>query len=128
MRKLWQKYQNWLKLGKQNRVYRYTPNVYRYTFGSGRVYRYTFKVYRYMSPENAQNVCFSHIFPYFSTPSTLHFKHTSKPFHISLITSLLLNSSFIAYLISKIHHELLSTHSNMGNNPYINQIQEFVRV
>ena len=31
------------------------------------MYRYRFKVYRYMSPENAQNVCFSPIFPYFDT-------------------------------------------------------------
>ena len=31
MIKLWPKYENWSKLGKQNRVYRYTPNVYRYT-------------------------------------------------------------------------------------------------
>ena len=41
MSKLWLKYENWLKLGKQNRVYRYTPKVYRYTLASGGVYRYT---------------------------------------------------------------------------------------
>ena len=30
MRKLWPKYENWSKLGKQNMVYRYTSNMYRY--------------------------------------------------------------------------------------------------
>ena len=40
--------------------------------------------------------------------STLYFKHTSKPFHMSLVTSFLLNSSINTYLISTINHELLS--------------------
>ena len=31
MRKLWLKYKNWLKLGTEQQVYRYTPKVYRYT-------------------------------------------------------------------------------------------------
>ena len=62
MSKLWPKYENWSKLGKQNIMYRYTPNMYRYMLGSGGVYRYTFKVYRYMSPENAQNVYFFFFF------------------------------------------------------------------
>ena len=48
-------------------MYRYRSNLYRYRFGSGGVYRYRFKVYRYMSPKNAQNVCFSPIFPYVDT-------------------------------------------------------------
>ena len=64
MIKLWLKYENWSKL---SRVYRYMCDMYRYMFGSVRVYRYMFKVYRYMSPENAQNVYFSPIFPYVDT-------------------------------------------------------------
>ena len=58
---------------------------------------------------NAQNVCFSPHFSIFLIPnSTLYFKHTSKPFHISLVTSIILNSSFNTYLKSKTYHDLLS--------------------
>ena len=58
-----------------------------------KVYRYMIKVYRYTSPKMAQNVCFSPIFPCFDIQSTLHFKHTSKPFQIHLRISFLFNSS-----------------------------------
>ena len=60
MSNLWSKYETWSKQENQNRVYRYM-------FGFVRVYRYMFKVYRHMSPENAQNVYFSPIFPYVDT-------------------------------------------------------------
>ena len=53
-------------------------------------------------------VFFSHFFIFLIPNSTLYFKHTSKPFHMSLVTSFLLNSSFNTYLLSTIYHELLS--------------------
>ena len=43
------------------------PHLYRYRFGSRGLYRYRSKVYLYRSPKNAQNVCFSPIFPYVDT-------------------------------------------------------------
>ena len=50
-------------------------------------------------------VPFFHIFP---PNSTLYFIHTSKPFQIHLVTSIILNFSFNTYLNSKTYHELLS--------------------
>ena len=108
MSKLWTKYENWSKLGKQNRVYRYTPNMYQYMLGSGRVYRYTFKVYRYMSPENAQNVYFLPFFHIFDTQfnSILHkhFKTIPNSSYNLYFYSILLS---ITYLSSKFFHEFL---------------------
>ena len=130
--KLWPKYKNWSKLGKQNRVYRYMSNMY-----------------RYMLAKNDQNtrcigtcsgctgtchekcpecVFFSHFSIFFHPKPTLYFIHTSKPFHIHLMTSIILKSSFNTSLISKILHELLSTHSNMGYDLYITLTCKLVRV
>ena len=127
MRKLWPKYENWSKLGRQNRVYRYTPNVYPYT---PNVYPYTPNVYPYTLAKNDQNlkctdtcsrctgthhrkmprVCV--LVPFFHIlilNSTLHFKHTSNPFPIHLGISFLFNSSFNSYHSSKIFHEFPPT-------------------
>ena len=108
MSTLWSKYENWSKLENRAWVYRYMFKVYQYMFGSVRVYRYMFKVYRYMSPENAQNVYFLPFSIFLIPNSTLYFIHTSKPFHIHLVTSIILNSSFNTYLNSKTYHDLLS--------------------
>ena len=128
MSTLWPKYENWSKLGKQNRVYRYTLNVYRYTWPlvgcTGTLlfmYRYTFR--------NLPRLCIFSLFSILLIPnSILYFIYTSKPFHIHFVTSFLFNSSFNTYLYFKIYHELLSNNSNMGYDPYTNQIQGFFRV
>ena len=129
MSKLWLKYENWSKLGKQNRVYRYTLKVYRYTFASGGVYRYTTVHVPVHLPKIAQICFFLPFFSLFLIPNSIsYFIYTSKPFHIHFVTSFLFNSSSNTYLYFKIYHELLSNNSNMGYDPYTNQIQGFVRV
>ena len=74
MSMLWPKYENWSKLGKQNRVYRYTLNVYRYTLASGGVYRYTTVHVPVHLPKFAQIVYFIPFFHTFDTQfnSILH--------------------------------------------------------
>ena len=102
MRKLWPKYENWSKQENQNRLYRYKSNLYRY---KSNLYRYKSNLYRYKLAKNDQNrsctgtssnctgtshsgmprMCvFSPIFSCFDIQSTLHFKHTSKPFKFTL--------------------------------------------
>ena len=126
MSKLWLKYENWSKLETEHHMYRYTFNMYRYTFN----------MYRYMLAQNDQNLTctgtcsrctgtcsrctgtchpkmprmcvFVPFFHILLPNSTLYFIHTSKPFHIHLVISFLLKSSFTSYLLSKIYHELLS--------------------
>ena len=129
MSKLWLKYKNWLKLGKQNRVYRYRSNMYRYMFSSGRVYRYMFKVYRYMSPENAQNVCFSPIFPYFCIPNQLYTSYTHQNHFIIILTSLFysIHLSILSFFQQFIMN-YSQTHYFMDPNPYITLTCKLVRV
>ena len=122
MRKLWPKYENWLKLGTEQQVYRYTPKLYRYNLAkkdqkrkcTGTLSNCTVQVTR-----NALKCVFSHIFPYVSTPinSTLqtHIKITPKSswnlfsfqflfqFHIFLQKSIM---------------DFFQNPSNMGYNPY----------
>ena len=62
------------------------------------------------------------------TKSTQYSIYTSKPLQIHLEISILLNSSFITYLSSKLFMNYSQNKSIMGHNPYINQIQGFVRV
>ena len=72
---------------------------------------------------------FSPIFPYFSTQSTLYSIYTSRPLQIHLVISFILKSSFNTYLSSKPFMIFFSkNNSNMGHNPYTNQIQGFVKV
>ena len=92
------------------------------------MYWYKFKVYRYKSLKSAQNVCFSPIFPYFDTQSTLHFKHTSKPFQIPLESLFYSISLSILILIQRPRMNYFKNHSNMGYDPYTNQAPRFVRV
>ena len=85
MSKLWQKYKTWSKLGKHNRVYRYTPKVYRYTLASGGVYRYTTVHVPVHLPEFAQKVYFLpfffHIFDtQFNSILHIHLKTISYSF------------------------------------------------
>ena len=127
MSKLWSKYENWLKQEKQNRVYRYTPNMYQYMLGSGRVYRYTFKVYRYLSPENAQNVYFLPFSIFLIPNSTLYSINTSKPFQIHLGISFLFNSSFNfisvfknpSWISSKTLLIWVTTHTQIKHEDYL---------
>ena len=132
MIKLWPKYENWLKLENRTGVYRYMSNMYRYMLAkndqnltcTGTCSRCTGTCHRKM-PRMCVFVLFFHIF---DTLSTLYSIYTSKPFQIHPITSILLNSSFNTSLISKILHELLSTHSNMGYDLYITLTCKLVRV
>ena len=132
MRKLWPKYENWSELGTEQQVYRYTPKVYRYTLAkndqnpkcTGTCSRCTGTCHPKV-PRMCVFVTFFHIL---ILKSTIHFKHTSKPFHISLVTSFLLNSSFKTYHSSKSIMNFFQNLSNMGYNPYTIQSQGFVRV
>ena len=60
--------------------------------------------------------------------STQYSIYTSKPLQIHLEISILLNSSFITYLSSKLFMNYSQNKSIMGHNPYINQIQRFFMV
>ena len=112
MRTLWPKYENWLKLGNEHQVYRYTPNVYRYTLvkndqnpkctGTGS------KCTGTGDPKMPRMCIFVPYFHILLPKSTPYFIHTSKPFQIHLVTSIILNSSFNTYLNSKTYHDLLS--------------------
>ena len=105
MSNLWSKYENWSKLEMQNRVYRYIPNVYRYTLAkndqkpkcTGTCSKCTGTLHR-----KVPKMCvFSHFSCTFIHGSLLYFLHTSKTFQY---------------------------HSNMGYDPYTNQAPRFVRI
>ena len=98
MGKLWQKYKNWSKQEKHNRVYRYMSNMYRYLLAkndqnptcTSTCSRCTGTCH-VKCPEY---VFFSHFSIFFMPNSTLYFIYTSRPFQIHLVISFLLNSSF----------------------------------
>ena len=71
---------------------------------------------------------FLHFFHRLLPKSTQYSIYTSKPLQIHLEISILLNSSFITYISSKLFMDYSQNKSIMGHNPYINQIQGFVRV
>ena len=71
---------------------------------------------------------FLHFFHRLLPKSTQYSIYTSKPLQIHLEISILLNSSFITYLSSKLFMNYSQNKSIMGHNPYINQIQGFFRV
>ena len=71
---------------------------------------------------------FLHFFHRLLPKSTQYSIYTSKHLQIHLEISILLNSSFITYLSSKLLMNYSQNKSIMGHNPYINQIQGFVRV
>ena len=132
MKKLWLKYENWSKLETDHHMYRYTPDLYRYMLAqndqnltcTGTCSRCTGTCH----PKMPRMGIFPPIFPYFATQSTLYSIYTSQPFHIHLVNSIILKSSFNGYLSSKPSMIYSQINSNMGNNSYIDQIQEFVRV
>ena len=129
MSKLWLKYKNLSKLGKQNRVYRYTPNVYQYT---PNVYQYTLakndpntkctgtcsKCTGTHHPEMPRMV-FSPLFSICLIPkSTLYFINISRPLQIHLMISFILSSSFNYISFFKLFMNFFQNHSNMVLNPY----------
>ena len=71
---------------------------------------------------------FIYFFHRFLPKSTQYSIYTSKPLQFHLVISILLNSSFITYLSSKLFMNYSQNKSIMGHNPYINQIQGFFRV
>ena len=99
MSKLWPKYKNWSKLGKQNRVYRYTLNVYQYTLASGGVYRYTPVHVPVHLPKFAQILLF---FPTFDANSL----HTTSIIHKHFKTTS--NSSYDLFSTQILFHYLSS--------------------
>ena len=133
MSKLWPKYENWSKQENHNRVYQYTPNVYRYTLAKKRpetkVYRYIFKVYRYTSPKSAQNVCFLPFFMHFHPWIT-----PILPTHIKIIPYSPYNLFSIQFIfqlhvfLQNLSMNFFQYHSNMGYDPYTNQAPIFVRI
>ena len=104
------------------------PHLYRYRFASGVLYRYRFKVYRYRSPKMPRMFVFLPFFHMLIPKSTQYSMYTSKPLQIHLIISFLLKLSFNTHLSSKLFKNYSQNKSIMGHNPYINQIQGFVRV
>ena len=79
--------------------------------------------------EKCLKCVFSPIFhALFHPKPNLYFIYTSKSFQIHLVSSVILKSSFNGYLSSKFFHEFLQNHSNMGYDPYTNQVPRFVRV
>ena len=86
-------------------------------------------MYRYMSPKNAQNVCFSPIFPYVDTQINpilhKHVKTTPNSSYNIFSTQIIIQ--YISFF--KTFHDFIpKNNSNMGHNPYTYQIQKFVRV
>ena len=115
MSKLWPNYKNWSEQENQNKVYRYTSKVYRYTLAKNDQNRKctgTLSKCTGTSHPKCPKMC---VFPHFSIflipKSILYFKHTSKSFHMSLVISFLLNSSFNTYLMHSIElkHGLYSS-------------------
>ena len=128
MRKLWPKYKNWSKLGTEHQVYWYTPKVYRYTLAkndqnpkcTGTCSRCTGTLH----PKMPRMCIFSPFSCTFIHGSLLYFLHTSKSFHIALVTYFLLNSSFNTYLISKTYHGILPKQFEYGSHPIHDPIIE----
>ena len=65
---------------------------------------------------------FLHFFHIFLPNSTLYLSYTSKPHQIHLIISILLNSSLLPIFLQNFSMNLSQNHSNMGYDPYSNQI------
>ena len=132
MSKLWPKYENWSEQEKQNRVCRYTPNVYRYTLtkndqnttctGTGSKCTST-------SLRKVPRMCVFHPFFHILIPNQLytsnthqnHFKFTLESLFYSIPLSILI-------LIQRPIMNYFKNHFNMGYDPYTNQAPRFVRV
>ena len=112
-------------------MYRYTPNVYRYTLAkndqkpkcTGTCSKCTGTLHR-----KVPKMCvFTHFSCTFIHGSLLYFLHTSKSFQIHLETSFLFKSSFNGYLSSKFFHESLpriiptwvTTHTQIKHDDYL---------
>ena len=129
MSKLWLNYENWSKLENQNRLYRYKSNLYRYKLvknDQNRSCTGTSSNCTGTSHSGMPRMCvFSHFSIFLIPKSILYFKHTSKSFHMSLVISFLLNSSFNTYLVHSIElkHGLYSSLiQSLGF--YLTQLQE----
>ena len=124
MSKLRPKYENWSKLGTEQQVYRYTTKVYRYTLAKNDQKRKctgTLSKCTGTSHPKCLKMCvFSNQF-YTSNTHLIHFQFTLESLFYSIPLPILI-------FTSKIYHGLLSHNSNMGYDPYTNQIQGFVRV
>ena len=111
MRKLWPKYENWSKLGKHNRVYLYTPNVYRYTLAkndqntkcTGTCSKCTGTHHK-----NFPKMCVFHPFFHILIPNQLYTSNTHQDHSKIILESLFYSIPLsISYLSSKIHHGFL---------------------
>ena len=93
------------------------------------MYRYRFKVYRYRSPKSAQNVYFLLFFMHFSIPNQIYTSYTlQNHFKFILYPQLYSNHLSMDIFLPNSFMNHFKNHSNMGYNPYTNQIQRFVKV
>ena len=111
-KKLWPKYENWSKLENRTGVYRYMSNMYRYMLAKNDQNTKCTGTCSKCTGTNhpgMPRMCLFSPFSIFLIPnSTLYFIYTSRPLHMSLVNSFLLNSSFNTYLLSTIYPKLLS--------------------
>ena len=132
MRKLCQKYKNWSKLEKQNRVYRYTLNVYRYTLAKNDQKTKCTGTCSKCTGTNHQKLprmCVFHPFFHILIPNQLYTSNTHQDHSKIILESLFYSIPLsISYISSNFFHEFHQNHSNMGYDPYTNQIPRFVRV
>ena len=93
------------------------------------MYRYRFKVYRYRSPKSAHNVYFLPFFMHFSIPNQIYTSYTlQNHFKFILYPQLYSNHLSMDIFLPNSFMNHFKNHSNMGYNPYTNQIQRFVNV
>ena len=132
MSTLWSKYENWSKLGKQNRVYRYRSNVYRYTLakndqnpkctGTGSGCTGT-------CHQKFPRMCVFYPFFHILIPNQLYTSNTHQNHFQFTLESLFYSISLsILILFQRSIMNYFKNHSNMGYDPYTNQAPRFVRV
>ena len=129
MSKLWPKYENWSKLENRTGLYRYMSNMYRYMLAkndhntncTGTSSKFTTTSHSGMP----RMLLFSHFSMFLIPNSTLYFIYTSRPLHMSLVNSFLLNSSFNTYLMHSIELKHgLDSFLIQGLGFYSTQLQE----
>ena len=132
MSKLWPKYENWSKQENQNRLYQYKSNLYRYKLvknDQNRSCTGTNSNCTGTSHSGMPRMC---VFSHFSILLISNHFYTSNTHQNNSKFTLesLLYSNHLSILIflpnSFMNH--FKNHSNMGYNPYTNQIQRFVKV
>ena len=126
------KIRNWSKQENQNRLYRYKSNLYRYKLAKNDQNRSCTGTSSNCTSTSLRKVPRMCVFPIFHALSSMDHSYTSYTHqnHSKLTLESLLYSNHLSILIflpnSFMNH--FKNHSNMGDNPYTNQIQRFVKV